>query len=127
MFNVILSSKNSDFTKPHGQRIIDTICEQCNEAYAKHVEEFPDFVSNKGQVHMMGCSLGGIAAYDILAHQWREEDGRPPWETIEEQTYVIKKPEINVPMLDFNVRLLFTCGSPVGKFPFSGNFVSFFQ
>ncbi|KAG2176318.1 hypothetical protein INT43_005552, partial [Umbelopsis isabellina] len=107
------------FTKPHGQRIIDTICEQCNEGYAKHVEEFPDFVSNKGQVHMMGCSLGGIAAYDILAHQWKDEDGRPPWETIEEQAYVVKKPEITVPILDFNVRFLFTCGSPVGKFSFS--------
>ncbi|KAJ2960748.1 hypothetical protein NQZ79_g3985 [Umbelopsis isabellina] len=101
------------FTKPHGQRIIDTICEQCNEAYAKHVEEFPDFISNNGQVHMMGCSLGGIAAYDILAHQWKEGDGRPPWETIEEQAYVVKKPEITVPILDFNVRFLFTCGSPV--------------
>ncbi|KAM3588930.1 hypothetical protein VKS41_001357 [Umbelopsis sp. WA50703] len=86
---------------------------KCNEAYAKHVEEFPDFISNNGQVHMMGCSLGGIAAYDILAHQWNDEDGKPPWEAVEEQAYVVKKPDINVPKLDFNVRFLFTCGSPV--------------
>ncbi|GAB5587875.1 hypothetical protein Unana1_02775 [Umbelopsis nana] len=101
------------FTKPHGQHIIDTICEQCNEAYAKHIEEFPDFEANNGQVHMMGCSLGGIAAFDILAHQWTEEDGRPPWESVEEQDFVVKKPDIHVPKLDFKVRFLFTCGSPV--------------
>ncbi|KAI8575877.1 hypothetical protein K450DRAFT_259601 [Umbelopsis ramanniana AG] len=101
------------FTKPHGQRIIDTICEQCNDAYENHIVEFPDFVSNKGQVHMMGCSLGGIAAFDILAQQWNEEDGRPPWESVEEQGLVIRKPEINVPKLNFNVSSLFTCGSPV--------------
>ncbi|KAI9281433.1 DDHD domain-containing protein [Umbelopsis sp. AD052] len=101
------------FTKPHGQRIIDTICEQCNDAYEKHTVEFPDFVSNKGQVHMMGCSLGGIAAFDILAQQWNEEDGRPPWESVEEQGLVVRKPEINVPKLNFNVSSLFTCGSPV--------------
>lgn len=104
----------ADFTKPHGQRIIDTICEQCNEAYEKHVIEFPDFESNNGQVHMMGCSLGGIAAFDILAQQWNEDDGRPPWESVEEQAYVVKKPDIHVPKLDFKVQSLWTCGSPVG-------------
>ncbi|KAI9253889.1 DDHD domain-containing protein [Phascolomyces articulosus] len=50
------------FSKPYGQFIIDAICLQCNEAY--HLHGAPK------HVHMIGFSLGGVAAYDILSMQW---------------------------------------------------------
>ncbi|KAG0162684.1 hypothetical protein DFQ28_010452 [Apophysomyces sp. BC1034] len=101
------------FTRPHGQCIIDTICDQCNHAYQTHLIEYPDFIDNQGQVHIVGCSLGGIAAYDIASMQWFEEDGQPPWEVVEESDYVCRKPDVCVPRLDFKLRYLFTCGSPI--------------
>lgn len=102
-----------DFTKPHGQCIIDTICDQCNGAYQAHVEENPEF---EGHVHMIGFSLGGVACYDILSMQWSlEEDGPPPWENVKPDPYVCAKPDVNIPKLEFKVQNLFTCGSPIGK------------
>jgi hypothetical protein len=70
--------------------------------------EYPDF---NGDVHFIGFSLGGIISYDIASMQWlAEEDGNPPWVSNEGQT-----PDLIVPKLDFKIRYLFTCGSPIGK------------
>lgn len=88
-----------DFSKPYGQYIIDSVCEQCNSAY-----EESDF---KGDVHFIGFSLGGIIAYDIASMQWSKEDGSPPW------VKSCQRPDIQVPHLKFNVLSLFTCGSPI--------------
>lgn len=107
-----------DFTKPHGQCIIDTICDQCNGAYQAHVEENPEF---QGHVHMIGFSLGGVACYDILSMQWSlEEDGTPPWENVKPDPYICAKPDVNIPKLAFKVQNLFTCGSPIGEFVVMG-------
>ncbi|KAL0078001.1 DDHD domain-containing protein [Phycomyces blakesleeanus] len=101
------------FTKPHNQCIIDTICEQSNKIYQKHLIDYPDFEENQGQVHMVGCSLGGVAGYDIASSQWLPEDGLPPWDGVQDKQYVCARPDVNVPKLDFNVKSLFTCGSPI--------------
>lgn len=94
-----------DFSKPYGQYIIDSVCEQCNSAYL----ELNNF---KGDVHFIGFSLGGIIAYDVATMQWLQEDGCPPWK---ESDVECQKPDIHVPPLNFKIRSLFTCGSPIGN------------
>ncbi|ORZ04631.1 DDHD domain-domain-containing protein [Absidia repens] len=123
------------FSKPYGQCIIDTVCQQCNDAYRQHVTDWPDFESNNGQVHMVGFSLGGIIGYDIASMQWKEsEDGPAPWHMPpsspspsptsqpnhdpfllmnKPNLYQRRTPDLQVPVLDFPLRCLFTCGSPV--------------
>ncbi|CAO3593873.1 unnamed protein product [Absidia cylindrospora] len=111
------------FSKPYGQCIIDTVCQQCNDAYRQHVTTWPDFESNNGQVHMVGFSLGGIIGYDIASMQWKEcEDGPAPWHNPSSppcllmnkpNIYQRRTPDLQVPILDFPLRCLFTCGSPV--------------
>ncbi|KAI8142825.1 hypothetical protein BJV82DRAFT_713927 [Fennellomyces sp. T-0311] len=86
------------FSKPYGQCIIDTICRQCNEAYRDYGS--PD------NVHMIGFSLGGIAAYDILAMQSNVS-------VQQNDPYACSAPDVCVPKLDFSVQHLFTCGSPI--------------
>ncbi|KAI8884731.1 hypothetical protein K501DRAFT_332419 [Backusella circina FSU 941] len=101
------------FTKPHGQHIINSICYECNLAYKQHVIDYPDFIENKGHIHFIGFSLGGISAYDIASMQWLEEDGLPPWDVVEEDERTCKTPDIQVPKLDFKITCVFTCGSPI--------------
>ncbi|KAI8099160.1 DDHD domain-containing protein [Halteromyces radiatus] len=108
------------FSKPYGQCIIDTVCQQCNDAYRQHVANWPEFTENGGQVHMIGFSLGGVIGYDIASMQWfPEQDGPAPWHhlstdsSINNNPYYCYKPDIHVPLLDFQLRYLFTCGSPV--------------
>ncbi|KAI9030094.1 DDHD domain-containing protein [Phycomyces nitens] len=101
------------FTKPHNQCIIDTICDQSNKIYNDHLADHPDFKENQGQVHMVGFSLGGIAGYDIASSQWLPEDGLPPWDGVQDQKYVCARPDVKVPKLDFPIKSLFTCGSPI--------------
>ncbi|KAI8389263.1 DDHD domain-containing protein [Blakeslea trispora] len=98
------------FSKPHGQYIIDSVCNQCNSAYLQHKLEHPDF---KGDVHFIGFSLGGIIAYDIASMQWLQEDGLPPWNESSNKEIICKTPDIQVPLLDFKIRSVFTCGSPI--------------
>lgn len=76
--------------------------------------EYPDFIENKGHIHLVGFSLGGISAYDIASMQWFEEDGLPPWDIIQEDEKTCKTPDIQVPKLDFKITCVFTCGSPIG-------------
>ncbi|KAI8332032.1 DDHD domain-containing protein [Chlamydoabsidia padenii] len=116
------------FSKPYGQCIIDTVCQQCNEAYRQHVETWPDFEKNNGQVHMIGFSLGGVIGYDIASMQWnKEKDGPAPSPNHHQQHdpamflkdtdtllyYHQSKPDLQVPLLEFPIRCLFTCGSPI--------------
>lgn len=105
-------STSIDFSKPHGQYIIDSVCKQSNTAYIQHKLEFPDLDI---QVHFIGFSLGGIIAYDIASMQWSDEDGLPPWQHTELDKLSCPTPDLIVPQLDFKVRSLFTCGSPIGK------------
>ena len=60
---------------------------------------------------MIGFSLGGIAAYDILAMQKGNVHIEP------QDPYARMAPDICVPQLDFKVQHLFTCGSPIGMLP----------
>lgn len=98
------------FSKPHGQFIVDSVCKQCNTAYIQHKREFPDLDI---QVHFIGFSLGGIIAYDIASMQWLDEDGLPPWQSLELDKLSCPTPDLIVPQLKFKVRSLFTCGSPI--------------
>ncbi|RUS14253.1 hypothetical protein BC937DRAFT_94103 [Endogone sp. FLAS-F59071] len=87
--------------------------------YNGHVAEHPEFASN-GTVHIIGFSLGGICAYDILSEQWEPEDGVPPWEeelpeeVTETSGPLLRRLDVTVPKLPFRVKSLFTCGSPIG-------------
>ncbi|KAI8346914.1 DDHD domain-containing protein [Choanephora cucurbitarum] len=98
------------FSKPHGQYIIDSVCNQCNAAYLQHKSDHPGF---KGDVHFIGFSLGGIIVYDIASMQWLQEDGLPPWHDTGLEEPVCRTPDIKVPLLDFKIRSVFTCGSPI--------------
>lgn len=87
------------------------MCQQCNTAYIQHKREFPNLDI---QVHFIGFSLGGIIAYDIASMQWLDEDGLPPWKSLELDKLSCPTPDLIVPLLKFKVRSLFTCGSPIG-------------
>ncbi|KAG2223763.1 hypothetical protein INT45_003487 [Circinella minor] len=119
------------FSKPYGQFIINAICRQCNEAYHHY--------GNPKHVHMIGFSLGGVAAYDILSTQWNHNDmmDEPtattsptatttaasstdnndsllaPSQKEHESCFYTTAPDICAPKLDFEVEHLFTCGSPL--------------
>ncbi|KAI9492948.1 DDHD domain-containing protein [Zychaea mexicana] len=111
------------FSKPYGQFIIDAICRQCNTAYHDH--------GDPEHVHMIGFSLGGVAAYDILSMQWKNNSldtttttttttNAPPTQQQQQQQQqqqhepcMCATPNVCVPKLDFEVEHLFTCGSPI--------------
>ncbi|CAO3633011.1 unnamed protein product [Cunninghamella echinulata] len=104
------------FSKPYGQCIIDTVCQQFDNAYDQHIETYPDFIDNQGQCHIVGFSLGGVIAFDIASKQWKPEDGiEPQLNPSENNPYLCYEPyHIQVPMLKFPLKYLFTCGSPIG-------------
>ncbi|CAO3650923.1 unnamed protein product [Cunninghamella blakesleeana] len=104
------------FSKPYGQSIINTVCQQFNNAYNQHIKTYPDFLDNRGQCHIVGFSLGGVIAYDIASKQWKPEDGLEPQMTSSDNNpYLCYEPyHIQVPTLDFPLKYLFTCGSPIG-------------
>lgn len=58
-----------------------------------------------------------MIAYDIASKQWKPEDGlEPHFNPSENNPYLCYEPyHIQVPMLDFPLKYLFTCGSPIGK------------
>ena len=89
---------------------------------------------------MIGFSLGGVAAYDILSMQWNHNDmmdeptttaadatATPSTATAasstnnndslltQESCFCTTTPSIWAPKLDFEVEHLFTCGSPLGN------------
>ncbi|KAL1924230.1 uncharacterized protein VTP21DRAFT_7265 [Calcarisporiella thermophila] len=88
------------FTNEYGQVMVDIICKQLNEKYAEFLAENPDFETSGGEASVICFSLGGILMYDILAHQVQDVQtgGKYPH---------------RVPKLDFKIKHLFTCGSPV--------------
>jgi hypothetical protein len=47
--------------------------------------------------------------------QWLAEDGNPPWVLNKQEEMACQTPDLIVPKLDFKIRYLFTCGSPIGK------------
>ena len=90
---------------------------------------------------MIGFSLGGVAAYDILSMQWNHNDvmDEPTTATADatatpstataapsidnnvdllahEPCFSTTTPDIWAPKLDFEVEHLFTCGSPLGNY-----------
>ncbi|KAG2235931.1 hypothetical protein INT48_004261 [Thamnidium elegans] len=99
-----------NFSKPHGQYIIDSVCKQCDVAYQNHKLEYPEF---DGHVHFIGFSLGGIIAYDVASMQWFNQDGLPPWKNKLTSEQTCQMPDISVPQLQFKIRYVFTCGSPI--------------
>jgi hypothetical protein len=80
---------------------------------------------------MVGFSLGGVIGYDIASMQWDlAKDGTMPSPQQQQQQhdpsaflkntntllhYHQSKPDLQVPLLEFPIRCLFTCGSPIGK------------
>jgi hypothetical protein len=48
--------------------------------------------------------------------QWFEEqDGIPPWQNTVLEEMCCQTPDLIVPRLEFKIRNIFTCGSPIGK------------
>jgi len=88
------------FTKYHGQAIVDMVVQSINNAYQEFKESHPDW---DGSASLLGHSLGGIIAYDILSHQ--RFGGIPA--TIPEKSSIV------YPSLNFKPKHLFCVGSPI--------------
>ncbi|KAL1921881.1 uncharacterized protein VTP21DRAFT_10523 [Calcarisporiella thermophila] len=86
-------------TNYYGQVIVDTVVTKMNEAYARYIEEHPDFEVAGGEVSVIAFSLGGIVMYDILVNQ--------------DTDCIAGKFQLQIDKLNFKVRHLFTCGSPI--------------
>lgn len=82
-------------------QILESVTEEINRVYKLFMERNPDF---KGQVHLLGHSLGSAISFDILARQYN------------------KLPTNADPKIDllFDVDTLFCIGCPVGVFKLIG-------
>lgn len=47
--------------------------------------------------------------------QWLNQDGVPPWKSKITNEPTCQIPDISVPQLQFKIRYVFTCGSPIGN------------
>ncbi|KAJ3163180.1 hypothetical protein HDU86_002349 [Geranomyces michiganensis] len=107
--NDVLADVLYYFSSFHGQTILNIVAQRLNNAYRDFCEANPDF---KGQINLIGHSLGGVILYDLLANirpaqakNQTARDGEPP-----PQPHF----EISYPQLSFRPSALFTLGSPVG-------------
>ena len=60
---------------PFKQLILSEICAQLNAKYYEYCAAHPDF---SGKVTLLAHSLGGVAAFDLLAHQHLLDGAYPP-------------------------------------------------
>lgn len=88
----------------HKPKMIRAVVREANRIYRLWCKNNPGFQEN-GRVHLLAHSLGSVMASDILSHQ---------------PTHVPRFDFHNTPLhsdiFEFDTRILFLCGSPVGFF-----------
>ncbi|KAJ3111636.1 hypothetical protein HDU96_005495 [Phlyctochytrium bullatum] len=104
--NDILADVLFFFSCFHGPKVLQIVANVLNKSHADFLEKYPGF---KGDICIVGHSLGGIIMYDILANLHHAEED-PPGRTVpQEKTHYA----ISYPKLNFRPKFLFTLGSPL--------------
>ncbi|CEI93879.1 hypothetical protein RMCBS344292_08105 [Rhizopus microsporus] len=89
--------------------MIHSVTKEINRVYKLFVERNPSFLKNKGQVSILGHSLGSLLAFDILSVQPFPANQKPDTDTIA----ILTEKKLAV-TLDFSVKNFFAVGSPLG-------------
>lgn len=119
------------FTRYHGQAIVNLIVNSINQTYERFKQAYPHW---DGSASILGHSLGGVIAYDLLCHQQFDcdtEDGcgasssfktdstfsktdTAQCSTLSKDTPLSKDGrQVTYPLLAFKPQHLFVAGSPV--------------
>ncbi|CEI92235.1 hypothetical protein RMCBS344292_06502 [Rhizopus microsporus] len=89
--------------------MIHSVTKEINRVYKLFIERNPSFLKNKGQVSILGHSLGSLLAFDILSVQPFPANQKPDTDTIA----ILTEKKLAV-TLDFPVKNFFAVGSPLG-------------
>ncbi|CAH1963675.1 unnamed protein product [Acanthoscelides obtectus] len=126
------------YTSPiYCQQIISSVATELNKIYDLYKQRNPDF---KGGVSLGGHSLGSLILFDLLAHQHKKEEveeelpeddefptkvSKPPPPARRKMSRRISymmgstgtgQPQIFYPHLNFEPKMFFALGSPIGMF-----------
>ncbi|CEG68513.1 hypothetical protein RMATCC62417_04761 [Rhizopus microsporus] len=97
------------FTNKYHDQMIHSVTKEINRVYKLFIERNPSFLKNKGQVSILGHSLGSLLAFDILSVQPFPANQKPDTDTIA----ILTEKKLAV-TLDFSVKNFFAVGSPLG-------------